>query len=79
MMDIGAALFELIGEWLVGSKSRLGFLLKLVSNILWAAVAWTYGLNGLGTVCLVMAFVNLRNYFVWRQNGTHADGDKGNG
>ena len=66
-MDWLAAIFELTGDWVVGNRRRLGFLLKLVGCGLWIAVALRTGVYGLLLVVVPALLVNSRNWWTWRE------------
>lgn len=64
-MDIIAGFIELIAAWLVGNKNRLGFVLFILSGIIWSEVAIRTHIYGLLIVCVPMIFINIRNYIKW--------------
>jgi len=65
-MDWLAGILELSGDWTVGNKKRLGFLIKILCNITWIYVAITTKVYGLLIVVVPAIFVNLRNYVKWQ-------------
>ena len=67
MLDWLAASFELSGNWLIGNKRRVGFLLCIVCNILWVIVAFKTGVYGLLLVVIPAFFINTRNFLKWRK------------
>lgn len=76
-MDWLASVSELVGGWMVGSRSRYGFLVNLVGNILWIAVALTTEVKGLILVSVAMGVVNARNFLLWgRQGGRNGEGQE---
>jgi hypothetical protein len=56
----------LYGSFLVGNKSKQGFLLQIVGNALWAVVGATRGPQ-LDLIIVSLAFVGLyvRNFILW--------------
>ena len=67
-MDWLAAIFELSGNWTVGNKRALGFVLLMCCNVLWVAVALQSQLYGLLAVVAVSFVINIRNYRKWINN-----------
>ncbi len=65
-MGWAATFITLFGSYLVGEKSKRGFVCQIVGNLLWAAVGVTRGMQ-LDLIFVSLAFVALyiRNYFVW--------------
>lgn len=73
-MDWAAGITELVGVILVGNLCRHGFLVCLLCNFLWIAVAFHSEVYGLIPVSLAMAVVNTRNFRKWskhRSLGSH--------
>ncbi len=66
-MDFAAGLSELLGSWLLGNKSRLGFVLNAVGCSLWIVVSLRSELYGLLLIAVPGVFVNVRNYRQWKQ------------
>jgi nicotinamide riboside transporter PnuC len=63
-----AGIFELFGVWLVGNRNRLGFLLNIVGCILWCIIAvYVPGARGILLVAIPAIFINIINYFKWRE------------
>lgn len=66
MIDWLAAGFELSGDWLVGNKRKIGFVLKIICCVLWIVVAVKSGVYGLLAVVVPALFVNVRNFLKWK-------------
>ena len=65
-MDFFAGIVELAGCWTLGNKKKIGFLLNLLSNILWIFYVLAFGTTyGLLLVVVPAAFINIRNYLNW--------------
>ena len=64
-MDLLAGFFELLGLWIVGNKSNLGFLINILGNCLWIYVGYRKKVYGLWLVCIPALFINIRNYILW--------------
>jgi len=69
VIDFAAAIFELAGVWIAGSKSRWCFPLFWICEVLWLVVAIRSRLWGLGAMVIVFAIVNVRNYRKWGKDG----------
>lgn len=66
MLDWIAAVFELIGAWLIGNKVKWGFICYLWCNALWIAyVLVSDSTYGLLLVIIPSIFVNIRNFIKW--------------
>jgi len=65
MLDWIAGITELTGNWLLGDKKRLGFILNLTCQVLWTIVAIKTGIYGLLLVVIPGMAVNVRNYLKW--------------
>ena len=64
-MDYVAGILELIGIYLVGNKSRLGFILNALGCATWVGIAINREIYGLLIVVVPAFFLNIRNYFKW--------------
>lgn len=64
-MDWIAALFELIGKFLVGDKNKWGFISSAVCNFFWIIVSLQTKLWGLTAVVIICFAMNLWNFFKW--------------
>lgn len=67
-MDIIAGLFELFGLWIIGNKSRIGFMFNLIGCCFWIYVAIDKHIYGLLIVVLPALFINGRNYMRWKHD-----------
>lgn len=65
-MDILAGILELIGLWLVGNKSRIGFVLNFIGCVTWSFIAYHRGIYGLLIVVVPGIFINIRNFVKWK-------------
>ena len=66
-MDIIACILEIAGAWLVGNRNRIGFLILMVSSILWFLAGGDNKMLGLRIVSVVFFGINIRNYIKWRE------------
>jgi len=68
-MDYIAGFFELLGLWYVGNKSKYGFIISIIGNLVWVIYVilnnHTYGLL---LVVIPAMFINVRNFFKWYKN-----------
>ena len=64
-----AAVLTLTGMYLVGDKRRCGFLVCVLSEILWIFYALSMGSYELVSLCIVFTWVYARNWIRWG----HAD------
>jgi len=71
-MDWIAGILDLLGIWKVGSKKKIGFLIFILSEVLWTYIAFKYELYGLLLVVWPAFFINLRNYRKWKREECHA-------
>ena len=66
MLDWIAAIFELLGSWLIGSKRKIGFICFLMCNFLWIAYILVSGTTyGLLLVVIPSIGINIRNFIKW--------------
>ncbi len=65
LIDILAAATGLTGLWLIGDRKKSGFLWGIVSDVLWITVGVLAFLPGLIVCCVILLFVNTRNYRKW--------------
>jgi len=65
MLDVLAGIFELGGKIVVGNKRWEGYLLHLISGILWTIVAFKTELYGLLIITLPSFVINVRNAVKW--------------
>lgn len=66
MIDWIAAALELSGDWIVGNKKRIGFIIRLVGCGCWIIAAITYEIYGLLLVVIPAIFINIRNFWKWK-------------
>jgi len=64
-MDFIAGIFELIASAVIGKKHRVGFLIGLLSCIIWSYVAVTQQVYGLLIVTIPAMGIGLWNYRKW--------------
>ena len=60
-----AAILELIAKWTVGNKDRWGFIIHLISGLLWSYIALKTGLYALLIITLPATVINVRNFIKW--------------
>ena len=68
-MDIAAAVFVIVGVWMIGSRNSLGFIICMVGSIMWICYAFQIESNGLMLEGLAMLIVNFRGRVKWEANG----------
>ncbi len=63
-----ASAAELTGLWMVGNKKKYGFLVSIIGNLIWVAVA-LLGLPATGLLLVVIPaiVINIRNFFKWKK------------
>ncbi len=62
-----AAVFELAGVYVIGNRSRIGFVLSAVGNVLWIVFVLLSSQSwGLLLVCPVALVLNFRGWRRWR-------------
>ncbi len=63
-----ASAAELLGLWMIGNKIKFGFLISIIGNLIWVAVA-VLGLPATGLLLVVIPamFINIRNFIRWRK------------
>jgi len=64
-----AAIFEILGAWMVGNRQRHGFLIFMIGNVLWFMLGIKTEEYGLNLVAVVFFMINIRNYRLWRKDG----------
>jgi hypothetical protein len=68
-MDFIAGLFELLGLWIVGNKSKWGFIINIIGGICWVLyVMYSGHTYGLLVVVIPALFINTRNFIKWKKN-----------
>lgn len=60
-----ALLFEMSGNWFIGSKYRWGFLVKIFGSIAWFTVAILSDIGGLATAAILGLLISARSYRKW--------------
>lgn len=65
-MDWIAALFEIIGLWLVGNKRKIGFLSCAACSLIWIYVGLKRPMYGLSVAAAACLIAHIRNYLKWR-------------
>ena len=64
-----AGIFTLLGVYVVGRKNKYGFILAIISNLLWIAYVLICGHTyGIMLECLPLLFVNTWNFIKWRRD-----------
>lgn len=67
MLSWIAGSVDLIGLWLIGSKSRLGFLVNILADFLWIWLAIEVPeTRGLLLIAIPAIVVNLRGFLRWK-------------
>lgn len=67
-ITIIAAIFELLGIYLLGKKQKVGFILGTISCVLWIVyVAITHHTLGLLLICGFAIVLNYRGYHHWKK------------
>jgi nicotinamide riboside transporter PnuC len=67
-LDFLAAIFTLLGVWVVGNKNKYGFIFGICSNLLWIVyVIANRHSYGIAFECLPLFFMNLRNFLKWNK------------
>lgn len=61
------------GMFLIGNKSRLGFLVTVVGELMWSAVGVVRGELDLMIICLLFAGMAVRNYVKWADTNKPVD------
>ena len=61
-----AAVFELTGIYLLGKHKRLGFILNIISGIIWISYSLISGsAYGLVMICSVAFILNIKGFINW--------------
>lgn len=69
ILSITAAIFELLGAWLLSVKNRIGWLSFIVSGICWVSYSLiTHSTYGLLIVCPIALFININGFRNWGKN-----------
>ncbi len=68
-MDFIAGILELCGKWIVGHRSKWGWLFSTGSSVCWIFyVLVSKQSYGLLIVCIPAIFINLWNFRKWSKN-----------
>jgi len=62
-----ALIAELSGNWIVGNKTRWGFLVKLIGSLAWLLVGVASAIHGLTASAILGGVISIRNYRAWKQ------------
>ncbi len=66
-LDWIAATFALMGVYLIGKKNKYGFLICMISGIVWCIVAVTTAVYGLFLEVLPLFILNMYNFYKWKR------------
>lgn len=66
-LDYIAAAFALLGVYIIGNKSKYGFLICMISGLIWCFVAYHTKVYGLYLEVIPMFILNIRNFKKWRK------------
>lgn len=67
-MDFIAGIFELFGNWNIGNKRKIGFILNVIGCSVWIYVAFHSRVYGLLIVVVPAIAINIRNYMKWKSS-----------
>lgn len=67
-LDWIAAIFEIVGFWLIGNKKRSGFVSCMICSVLWTGVAIQAKLPGLFAIAILCFILHIRGYLKWKPN-----------
>jgi nicotinamide riboside transporter PnuC len=65
-LDWIAAVFEIVGFWMIGNKRRSGFISCMMCSILWTGVAIQSELYGLLVIAILCFILHVRGYLKWK-------------
>jgi len=65
MLDWIAGGLELIAQWTVGDKKRIGYCVFWICEVLWVIVAFQSKRYGLILAVVPAFFINVRNFRKW--------------
>ena len=69
IVGVIAALFELLGVYLLGKKKKSGFMMGLTSCILWIGYTIATGnAVGLYIICIVAILLDIKGFVQWTKN-----------
>ena len=69
-LDWAAMIFSLLALYLIGRKSRLGFLSFIAANACWIFVGWLTVSVAIMVGNVVFLILNLRGYWNWGNTDT---------
>ena len=58
-------LFSIYGNFLVIKKKREGFIVWIISNMIWVFIDYTVGLNAQAMLFIVYTFISMYGYIKW--------------
>ena len=64
-MDLIAGALELIGLWVIGDKSAIGFIISMCGSACWIYVGVRKKVYGLLLVCIPALFINMSTLYVF--------------
>ena len=64
-----ASALTLISIWLVSKKKYSGWVISLISCLLWGYISNLKNLDGLFVVQLGIGFISIKSLISWRKNG----------
>jgi len=67
-MSYVAAVFELLGLYLIGNKNIYGFISFIVGNVFWIYIGYyNKEVRGLMVLCTITLVLNIINFRKWRK------------
>ena len=69
-IDWLAMLLTFIAIWLIGNKSRMGFVVMIAGNLCWIVVGILSGSSAMWIANLVFVVMNVRAILKWRETAT---------
>ncbi len=67
-LDWVASLLTLLGMIYIGNKKRIGFIIAIVSNIIWIIFAIKMHSDGMVFLNIILAVIYIRSYIQWGKN-----------
>jgi len=61
-------LFSIYGNFLVINKRKEGFIVWIISNILWVCIDFKMGLDAQAMLFIVYTFISIYGYTKWKEN-----------
>ena len=65
MIDWIAGGLEIVAKVVIGRHNRWGWILSMVSGVVWAYIAITWRMYGLLVIVVPAFYVNIRNFYKW--------------